>query len=309
MANVENCIIIGSGPAGYTAAIYLARANLSPLLFAGSIWGGQLMLTSEVDNYPGFPKGIKGPELMQEFRKQAERFDTRIFDQDVTEVDLASRPFKLTVSESTYLTKTVIIATGASSNWLGIESEQKLIGRGVSSCATCDGFFFKGKDVAVVGGGDSAMEEATYLSKIVRSVTVIHRRDKLRASKIMQDKAFNTPNIKFIWNSTVTEVEDVNKGAVTGVKIQNTVEEKPCLLPCSALFVAIGHTPNTKIFKGKIDLDEKGYIKTKNGTSTNIPGVFASGDVQDHVYRQAVTAAGTGCMAALDCERYLENHG
>ncbi len=306
MKEVENAIIIGSGPAGYTAAIYLARANLNPFMIAGTVWGGQLMLTTDVENYPGFPHGIQGPQLMQEFRKQAERFGTRIIDQEATKVDLGSKPFKVYVENEVYLSRGIIIATGASSNWLGLESEQKLIGKGVSSCATCDGFFFKGKDVVVVGGGDSAMEESLYLSKIVKSVTVIHRRSSLRASKIMQQRAFNTPNISFIWDSAITMVDDITKNLVTGVRIKNLKTGRETTQACSAMFVAIGHTPNTSIFKGVVDLDEKGYILTRNGTRTNIDGVFACGDVQDHVYRQAVTAAGTGCMAALDCERYLE---
>ena len=304
--SIENVTIIGSGPAGYTAAIYAARANLNPLMYAGSFSGGQLMLTSDVENYPGFPNGILGPELMESFKKQAERFSTRMFFENISRVDFSKRPFILFAGEKEILTKTVIISTGASSLWIGLESEQKLLGRGVTSCATCDGFFFKGQDVTVIGGGDSAMEEALYLSKIVKSVTVIHRRDQLRASKIMADRAMNNPKIKFVWDSAVTEVLDENQNKVTGVRVENLKTGRQCIVECKAMFVAIGHKPNTDIFKGFISMDEKGYIKTNKGTYTNINGIFAAGDVQDHVYRQAVTAAGTGCMAALDAERWLQ---
>ncbi len=309
MANpVEQVIILGSGPAGLTAAIYAARANLSPLLISGAQAGGQLMITTDVENYPGFPTGILGPQLIEEFRKQAERFTTRFVSGDVTKVELRRQPIRLTVNgETIYETRTLIISTGASAKLLGLESESKLMGHGVSACATCDGFFFKGKEVLVVGGGDTAMEEATFLTKFASKVTVIHRRDKLRASKIMQDRATRNPKIGFIWDSAVTEVLGTEAGCIRGVRIKNLKNGQTSDLPCGGLFIAIGHEPNTKLFAGQLEMDEHGYLKTKAGsTVTNIPGVFASGDVADHVYRQAVTAAGTGCMAAIDAERYLE---
>jgi thioredoxin reductase (NADPH) len=305
---IEQVIILGSGPAGLTAALYAARANLSPLLINGVQAGGQLMITTDVENYPGFPKGILGPQLMQEFRAQAERFGTRFVSGDVTKVELQKPPFRLTVDdETTYQANSLIISTGASAKLLKLESETKLMGHGVSACATCDGFFFKGKEVMVVGGGDTAIEEATFLTKFATKVTIIHRRDKLRASKIMQDRATSNPKIVFLWDSVVTEVLGVAQGQVTGVRVKNVKDNQTTDLACGGLFIAIGHQPNTKLFAGQLDMDKTGYLKTKPGsTATNIPGVFAAGDVADHVYRQAVTAAGTGCMAAIDAERYLE---
>ena len=308
---VRNVIIIGSGPAGLTAAIYAARANLKPLciegfMMDGMIPGGQLMITTEVENYPGFPEGITGPELMKHFRDQALRFGTEIITADVDRVDLSERPFKCWVGDDLYEANSVIVATGASARWLGLDSEKRLQNRGVSACATCDGYFFREQDVCVVGGGDTAMEEALYLAGLCRSVTVIHRRNDLRASKIMQERALKHPKISFLWSSVVEEVLDVEKGEVTGVRVKNVETGESHVKECTGLFIAIGHIPSTKVFKDWLDTDELGYLKTKaDSTATNIEGVFACGDVQDNVFRQAVTAAGTGCMAAIEAERWL----
>jgi thioredoxin reductase (NADPH) len=303
----RDVIIIGSGPAGLTAALYAARANLKPLLIEGLEAGGQLMLTTMVENWPGFRDGIMGPDLMAEMRAQAERFGTEVVQGNVTAVNVRQQPFTIDIADgSVYTARALIIATGASARWLDIGSDRKLSGHGVSTCATCDGYFFRGKPIAVVGGGDSAMEEAIYLTKFASKVIVIHRRDTLRASKIMQDKAFANPKIEFLWDSEVVDVLDVSQGAVTGVVVRNLKTGLQTAVPLEGLFIAIGHVPNTDLFKGQVDLDETGYIRTHTGTRTNVPGVFAAGDVQDHVYRQAVTAAGSGCMAAIDAERYLE---
>ena len=300
-------VIIGSGPAGLTAALYAARANLRPLLIEGLEAGGQLMLTTMVENWPGFRDGIMGPDLMTEMRVQAERFGTEVVQGNVTAVDLHQRPFTITLEDGRNVTTSaLIVATGASARWLEIGSDRKLSGRGVSTCATCDGYFFRGKPIAVIGGGDSAMEEAVYLTKFASQVTVVHRRDTLRASKIMQDKAFKNPKIDFIWDSEVVDVADLDKGEVTSIGLRNLKSGETQRLAVDGVFIAIGHTPNTALFKGQIELDSNGYIVTRGGTRTNVPGVFAAGDVQDHVYRQAITAAGTGCMAAIDAERYLE---
>ncbi|MEK6526607.1 MAG: thioredoxin-disulfide reductase [Nitrospirota bacterium] len=305
---MRNVVIIGSGPAGLTAAIYTARANLAPLLIEGVQAGGQLTLTTEVENYPGFHHAIMGPDLMKEMRAQAERFGTEFLTGDVSAVDLKKPPFTLTIeNERTVETRTLIIASGASANMLGLEAERGLVGHGVSTCATCDGYFFRGKELIVVGGGDAAMEEATFLTKFATRVLVVHRRDKLRASKIMQDRAFKNEKIAFIWNSVIEDI--LGDMVVTGVRLRNMVTGLTSELSCAGVFVAIGHSPNTKLFTGQIEMDPKGYILTRNGTATNVPGVFAAGDVQDHRYRQAVTAAGSGCMAAIDAERYLEGVG
>ncbi|MDD9946870.1 MAG: thioredoxin-disulfide reductase [Myxococcales bacterium] len=303
--------IVGSGPAGHTAAVYAARANLQPVmvegLVRGGVAGGQLMITTDVENYPGFPDGIKGPELMDLFKRQSQRFGTEIISSDVEKVDLSSRPFKLWTSEEQELTaESLIIATGASARWLGLPNEEALQNRGVSACATCDGYFFRDQHVAVVGGGDTAMEEANYLAGLCSRVTVIHRRDALRASKIMAQRALDNPKIDFVWDSVVTDVKDVSAGKVTAVEVENRKTGKRQDLAVEGLFIAIGHQPNTDIFKGQLELDGNGYIVTQPGsTRTSIEGVFAAGDVQDHVYRQAVTAAGTGCMAAIEAERWL----
>jgi thioredoxin reductase (NADPH) len=300
-------VIIGSGPAGLTAALYSARANLKPLLIEGLEAGGQLMLTTMVENWPGFEHGIMGPDLMTEMRKQAERFGTEVLQTNVTAVDLQKRPFTITLADKQRITTdALIIATGASARWLDIGSDRKLSGHGVSTCATCDGYFFRGKPIAVVGGGDTAMEEAIYLTRFASKVIVIHRRDTLRASKVMQDKAFANPKIEFLWDSEIAEVNDVSKGEVTGITVRNLKTGALTQVPLDGVFIAIGHTPNTSLFKGQIDLDANGYIVTRTGTTTNVPGVFAAGDVQDHIYRQAITAAGSGCMAAIDAERYLD---
>jgi|TARA_B100001245_G_C22878987_1_gene422618 thioredoxin reductase (NADPH) len=303
---VHKVIILGSGPAGLTAALYAARANLNPLVLGGLEWGGQLMLTTEVENYPGFIDGINGPDLMENFKKQAERFGAKIINSNVTSVDFSNKPLKVFVGKEVYETQTVIIATGASAKWLGLENEQKFIGKGISSCATCDGFFFKDKEIALVGGGDSAMEEALFLTKFASKVTVVHRRDKLRASKIMQDRAFANDKIEFIWDSEIVDVLGNNN--VEGVKIKNIKTNESSVCKVNGLFVAIGHIPNTNFLKEQIDLDEKGYVVC-NGTATNVEGVFVAGDVHDFRYRQAVTAAGHGCEAAIDVEKYIEVNG
>ena len=305
---MHNVVIIGSGPAGLTAALYTARANLSPLMIEGSQAGGQLTLTTDVENFPGFPQGIMGPQLIRDMRAQAERFDTVFQTADVTSVDLSRRPFVLTINdEETIHARSLIISTGASANLLGLDSESRLLGHGVSTCATCDGFFFRGQPIAVIGGGDSAMEEATFLTKFASHVTIIHRRDKLRASKIMQDKAMNNEKISFRWNSAVEEM--LGDEVVAGLRLRDSVTNDTATLDCKGVFVAIGHTPNTHIFRGQIEMDTNGYIRTSHGTATSVPGVFAAGDVQDPHYRQAITAAGTGCMAAMDAERFLEAEG
>ena len=301
-----NVLILGSGPAGLTAAIYTARANLNPVLVYGREKGGQLMITSEVENYPGFPQGIKGPELMDLLTEQANRFETRFLQGDVVEADLSSRPFSLILEDGkTLKTNSLIIATGASARWLGLDSEKKYNGRGVSACATCDGFFFRNQNVAVVGGGDTAMEEALYLANLCEKVTVIHRRDELRASKIMQERALKNPKIAFLWNSAVEDVLG-DEQSMNGLSIKNLKNGELTEYPFDGMFVAIGHTPNTQLFEGQLDMDENGYLKVRSGsTFTSNEGVFACGDVQDHIYRQAVTASGTGCMAAIDAERWL----
>jgi thioredoxin reductase (NADPH) len=307
---IRQVLIIGSGPAGLTAAIYAGRANLSPLMLAGSQPGGQLTLTTDVENYPGFEHGIMGPELMDIMRRQAARFGAEILDDDAIGVDLSQRPFRVKTAERTYGAETLIVSTGASAKMLGLASEKQLLGRGVSTCATCDGFFFKGQDLAVVGGGDSALEEANFLTKFANKVTVVHRRDTLRASKIMQDRARRNEKIAWIWDSTIDEVMDPAQGKVIGARIRNLKTGAVSELPVGGVFVAIGHTPNTQLFTGQMELDPGGYIVTASGsTRTSVPGVFAAGDVADHVYRQAVTAAGTGCMAAIDAERFLEAEG
>ncbi len=319
MGDSENVLIVGSGPAAYTAAIYASRANLKPLVLEGEadsskrtdLPGGQLMITTDVENFPGFPKGVEGPHLMQLMREQAERFGTRVETAWIESVDFSRRPFTLKSSDKTWTAKSVIVSTGAGAKWLGIPSEKALLNRGLSGCATCDGALpvFRNKVIGVVGGGDTAVEEATFLTRFASKVILIHRRDQLRASKIMQQKAQSNPKIEVAWNSTVSEVLDVSKGKVTGVKLQDVKTKAERVLELSGLFVAIGHEPNTAPFRSALALDEKGYVKVTRGTYTSVEGVFAAGDCVDHVYRQAVTAAGMGCMAAIDAERWLESQG
>ncbi len=304
MSDVRELIIVGGGPAGYTAALYAARANLQPLVIEGFNWGGQLMITSDVENYPGYPDGVMGPEMMAEFRRQAERFGTEFVTDDVTRVDFSERPFGVWVEDEEYRARAVIVATGASARWLGLPGEQRLQGRGVSACATCDGAFFREKELVVVGGGDSAMEEASFLTRYATKVTIVHRRDEFRASQIMLERAKANPKIALLTNALVEDI--LGETTVEGVRLRDTQTDETSELRTDGVFVAIGHDPNTKLFVDQLDHDGAGYLVTKPGTTeTNVAGVFAAGDVQDHVYRQAVTAAGTGCMAALDAERFL----
>jgi thioredoxin reductase (NADPH) len=307
MPATRNVIIIGSGPAGLTAALYSARANLQPLVIEGIEAGGQLMLTTMVENYPGYRDGIMGPDLMHEMRVQAEKFGAEIIQGNITGVDLCSQPVVVRTAEAEYAAKTVIIATGASARLLGLPSERSLMGHGVSTCATCDGYFFRGQPIAVVGGGDSAMEEAVFLTRFASKVTVVHRRDTLRASKIMQDKARSNPKIEWLLNHEVDDILDTGRGEVTAMIVRSNKTGERKEVPVNGVFVAIGHTPNTSLFRGQIELDANGYIITHDGAKTTVPGVFACGDVQDHIYRQAVTAAGSGCMAAIDAEHYIDN--
>ena len=304
MSDVRELIIIGGGPAGYTAALYAARANLEPLVIEGFNWGGQLMITSDVENYPGYPDGVMGPEMMAEFRRQAERFGADFVTDDVTRVDFSEQPFRVWVENDEYRAKTVVVATGASARWLGLPGEQHYQGRGVSACATCDGAFFKGKELIVVGGGDTAMEEATFLTRFATKVTLVHRRDEFRASQIMVDRARANDKIEFVTNAVVDEI--LGDGKVESVRLRDVTTDETWETKVDGVFVAIGHDPNTKLFLDQLDHDDAGYLVTRPGTTdTNVPGVFAAGDVQDHTYRQAVTAAGSGCMAALDAERFL----
>ncbi|PYR39490.1 MAG: thioredoxin-disulfide reductase [Acidobacteria bacterium] len=303
----KNVVIIGSGPAGLTAALYSARANLNPLVVEGIEAGGQLMLTTMVENFPGHRDGIMGPDLMAEMRAQAQKFGGEIIQGNITKVDLCSQPMAVQTSEASYAARSVIIATGASARLLGLPAERGLMGHGVSTCATCDGYFFRGHEIAVVGGGDSAMEEAVFLTRFATKVTVVHRRDTLRASKIMQDKARSNPKIAWLLSHEVDEIHDTGKGEVTSMVVRSTKTGERQALPVTGVFVAIGHTPNTALFRGQLELDQNGYIITHDGAKTSLPGVFACGDVQDHIYRQAITAAGTGCMAAIDAEHYLDS--
>lgn len=310
MSELHEVVIIGSGPAGYTAAIYTARANLKPILFQGMQPGGQLTITTDVENYPGYPDGVLGPEMMEDFKKQAERFGTDIRFDEVTEVDFSKRPFTITTQFGEVQAQSVIISTGATAKLIGLEAEMRLMGHGVSACATCDGAFFPDKEVVVVGGGDSAMEEATYLTRFASKVTIVHRREGLRASKIMEDRARANEKIEWALNNVVEEINAGENGKVKSVTLKSTTDDSVQDFPCEGLFVAIGHTPNTKIFTDKVELDEKGYVVVApGGTATSVEGVFACGDVMDATYRQAITAAGTGCMAAIDCERWLEEQG
>ena len=303
---MRNVIIMGSGCAGLTAAVYAARANLNPLVIRGVEAGGQLTLTTAVENYPGFPEGVQGPELVELMKKQAESFGTDCLEGNITRVDLSRRPFVVEVEKERIETRTFIIASGASARMLGLESERVLLGKGVSTCATCDGYFFRGKPVVVVGGGDTAMEDALFLTRFATEVSVIHRRDRLRASKIMQDRAQKNEKIRFVWDTVVEDVLDPAKGVVEGVKLKNLKTQAVSEKACDGVFIGIGHRPNTDVFKGQVEMDANGYLITREGARTSIPGVFAAGDVQDHVYRQAVTAAGSGCMAAMDAEKFLE---
>ena len=303
---MRDVVIMGSGCAGLTAAIYAARANLKPLVIQGIEAGGQLTLTTLVENFPGFPEGVQGPELIERMRSQASAFGAEFMEGHVSRVDLSRRPFTLEVEKQQIETRTLIVATGASAKMLGLESERRLLGHGVSTCATCDGYFYRGKDVAVVGGGDTAAEEALFLTRYANQVAVIHRRDQLRASKIMQDRLLRNEKVKFIWNSVVVDILDVAKGEVTGVKLRNVQTGEETVHACHGVFMGIGHQPNTEIFRGQLEMNEVGYLVTHEGSRTSVPGVFAAGDVQDHIYRQAITAAGSGCMAAIDAERFLE---
>jgi len=306
---MRDVVIIGSGCAGLTAAIYSARANLKPLVIRGLEAGGQLTLTTLVENFPGFPKGVQGPELIELMEKQASVFGAEFKDGHVTRVDLSRRPFVLEAEGETIETRTLIIASGASARLLGLDSERKLLGHGVSTCATCDGYFYRGKEVVVVGGGDTAAEDALFLTRYADQVNVVHRRDQLRASKIMQDRLFRNPQVKFVWDSLVLDVLDVERGEVTGIKLKDAKTGDETIKNCDGVFIGIGHSPNTSIFRGQLEMNETGYLITHDGSKTNVPGVFAAGDVQDHIYRQAITAAGSGCMAAMDAERYLQEQG
>jgi thioredoxin reductase (NADPH) len=306
---MRNVVIVGSGCAGLTAAIYAARANLKPLVIRGLEAGGQLTLTTLVENFPGFPAGVQGPELIEFMQKQAAVFGAEFVEGNVTRADLSKRPFTIELESESIETSTLIIASGASAKLLGLESERKLLGHGVSTCATCDGYFFRGKDVVVVGGGDTAAEDALFLTRYASAVTIVHRRDQLRASKIMQDRLFRNDKIHFAWNSAVLDILDPRQGEVTAVSLQDVKSSEETVKPVAGVFIGIGHSPNTSVFRGQVDVNENGYIITHDGSKTNIPGVFAAGDVQDHIYRQAVTAAGSGCMAAMEAERFLEAEG